>query len=190
MNKTYIRDTKFQRIDFAKNPITKADHEHCSFNNCNFSNADLAGINFLECEFINCNLSLAKISNSAFRDVKFNDCKLLGLHFNECNEFLFAVEFENCMLNLSSFYKLKLKKTKFKNCSLHEADFTETDLSASVFDDCDLARAIFENTILEKTDFRTSYHYSIDPELNRIKKAMFSKEGIIGLLDRYDIEIS
>jgi hypothetical protein len=52
-----------------------------------------------------------------------------------------------------------------------------------------MANATFENTILEKADLRTSYNYLIDPEINRIKKAKFSKEGIVGLLHRYDIEI-
>jgi hypothetical protein len=52
-----------------------------------------------------------------------------------------------------------------------------------------LTRARFERTVLEKVDFRTSYNYSIDPELNRIKNAKFSIVGIIGLLDKYDIEV-
>jgi hypothetical protein len=49
--------------------------------------------------------------------------------------------------------------------------------------------ATFENTILEKADLRTAYNYSIDPTMNKIKKAMFSKAGISGLLDRLDIDI-
>jgi hypothetical protein len=36
---------------------------------------------------------------------------------------------------------------------------------------------------------RTSYNYSINPEVNRIKKAKFSTTGIAGLLHKYDIEI-
>jgi len=84
---------------------------------------------------------------------------------------------------------MKLKKLIFKNCNLTEVDFTEADLSAALFDHCDLAKALFENTILEKADFRTSYNYSIDPEMNKIKKARFSTPGIAGLLDKYDIDI-
>ena len=68
-------------------------------------------------------------------------------------------------------------------------DFTECDLTQSVFDKCDFTDAKFENSILEKADLRTSYHYSINPEVNRIKKARFSLSGIPGLLDKYDIEI-
>jgi uncharacterized protein YjbI with pentapeptide repeats len=114
---------------------------------------------------------------------------MLGLHFQDCNPFLLSFVFENCTLNLSSFYKLKLKKTSFKNSGLQEVDFSETDLSGSAFENCDLAKATFDQTNLEKADFRTSYNYSIDPELNRIKKAKFSLSGIIGLLNRYDIDV-
>ena len=99
------------------------------------------------------------------------------------------MSFENCLLNLSSFHRLKLKKTIFKNCSLHEASFIEADLTGSVFENCDLLQAAFEQTLLEKVDFRTSYNYVINPETNRIKKAKFSQSGIAGLLQSYDIEI-
>ena len=84
---------------------------------------------------------------------------------------------------------MKIKKTVFKTSSLHEVDFAEADLSNSLFDNCDLAHAIFENTNLEKSDFRSSFNYSINPEINKIKKAKFSLNGIAGLLEKYDIDI-
>jgi uncharacterized protein YjbI with pentapeptide repeats len=93
------------------------------------------------------------------------------------------------LLNHSSFYQTKIKKTIFKNTQLQETDFTECDLTGSVFGHCDFTRAVFENTIMEKADFRTSYSYSIDPARNRIKRAKFSLDQISGLLDKYDIEI-
>ena len=85
--------------------------------------------------------------------------------------------------------KTKIKKTFFKNSQLQEADFTDCDLANSSFENCNLAKARFENTILEKVDFRTSCNYSINPEINRIKKAKFSLTQVAGLLDKYDIEI-
>ena len=132
---------------------------------------------------------MVKLTGTTLRDIKFSGCKLLGLHFEDCSDFLFSVSFDNCILNLSSFYKRKLKKIIFKNTSLQEVDFTEADLSFAQFDNCDLRGATFVGTILEKADFRNAYNYAIDPELNRIKKAKFSLSGIAGLLNKYDIEI-
>lgn len=90
---------------------------------------------------------------------------------------------------MAVFHKLKLKKYRFTDCNLQEADFTETDLSGSIFENCDLQRTIFYNTILQQADFTSSYNYSIDPERNRIKKAHFSRLGVVGLLDKYNIVI-
>ena len=110
--------------------------------------------------------------------------------FNLCSDFLFAVSFENCILDLSSFYKVKLTNTGFKNCKLQEVDFVEADLTRAVFDNCDLNGANFENTILEKADFRTAYNYAMDPGVNNLRKAKFSFPAVVGLLNKYEIEIS
>jgi uncharacterized protein YjbI with pentapeptide repeats len=72
---------------------------------------------------------------------------------------------------------------------LQEVDFTESDLSGSSFDNCDLSGALFENTNLEKTDFRSAFNYTINPEINRMKKARFSLPGVAGLLEKYGIVI-
>ncbi|HEX6848165.1 MAG TPA: pentapeptide repeat-containing protein, partial [Chitinophagaceae bacterium] len=157
--------------------------------NCDLSDADLSQRVFLDCEFNSCNLSGSNFVKTGLKNIKFRECKLLGLHFENCDPFLFAVDFDKCLLSLSSFYKIKLKKTRFKDSNLSEVDFTEADLTSSLFDNCDLAGAKFERTILEKADLRTAHNYSIDPELNKIKKARFSRAGITGLLDKYDIDI-
>jgi len=189
MERAYFEDEVFEKIDYSVAKLPKGDYDSCSFLYCNFSNADLSNINFTDCEFRGCNMSIAKLTKTAFKGIEFIDCKLMGLHFEHCEPFLFAVSFDNCVLNFSSFYKLKLKKTRFKDSSLHEADFTDADLSLSVFENSDLARATFDNTNLEKADFRTSYNYAIDPSSNILKKAKFSLQGIVGLLYKYDIEI-
>ena len=190
MQKNYITDQKYEKEDYTENQIEKADYEGCYFLNCNFSGIDLSDINFTDCEFIDCNLSSAKIIQTTFGDVLFKDCKMLGLHFENCNEFIFSARFDNCILNFCSFYKRKMKKTSFRRCSLQEADFTETDLTESNFDKCDLKDTKFENTILEKADLRTAFNYSIDPELNKIKKGKYSFPSVAGLLLKYDIIIS
>jgi fluoroquinolone resistance protein len=189
MKRTYTEGSHFDNTDFTVIKLAGGEYENCSFSACNFSNADISGIHFIDCRFNSCNFSLTKLASTVLRDIQFTDCKLLGLHFDHCDSFLFAANFENCNLHLSSFYKLKLKKTLFKKTALHEVDFTEADLSNAVFDHCDLAGSIFENTLLEKANLRTADNYSIDPEKNKIKKAKFSMPGIAGLLHKYDIEI-
>lgn len=185
----YVEDQLFEKIDFTKTGLIKAEFDSCKFIGCDFSNTDLLGVDFASCMFEGCNLSMAKPTKTAFRDIHFLSCKILGVHFETCNEFLFSVTFDQCVLDLSSFVKMKMKKTKISQSSLHEVDFTETDISESVFDCCDFSRAIFDNTNIAKADFRSSHGFSIDPSRNKMKKARFSMEGVVGLLDKYDIVI-
>jgi len=70
---------------------------------------------------------------------------------------------------------------------MRQVDLTECDLSQAVLEGCDLADAVFERTILEKADLRGALNYSIDPAMNRVKKARFSLEGLPGLLIKFDI---
>ncbi|MEO8085224.1 MAG: pentapeptide repeat-containing protein [Bacteroidota bacterium] len=185
----FIAEKTFEKLNFKLNPLEKGEYELCIFKVCDFSDADLSGIKFIECEFVDCNLSNAKISDVILRDASFNNCKLIGLMFNTCNSFGFSVGFNGCNLSHSSFYQKKLKGAVFKNSRLQEVDFTESDLTNAVFENCDFLNATFEKTILEKTDFRSSFNYSINPDLNKIKKAKFSLSGIEGLLHHIDIEI-
>ncbi len=189
MTRSSIVNRQFEKTNFSLIGIEVGDYDQCIFLGCDFSEVDLSLINFYDCSFFGCNLSMAKLAKNTLQDVKFKDCKLLGLHFETCNEIMFSVSFEQCILNLACFYRLKMKKTRFVECSLMEVDFTEADLHGGVFDHCDLLGARFENTNLEKVDFRTAKNYTIDPEGNRIHKARFSKDGVMGLLYRWDIDV-
>ena len=189
MSKVYIEDQVIEKKDYSSEGLPKGEYENCRFVNCSFANCDLSEDIFLECEFEQCDLSLAKLNYTALRDAVFKSCKMVGLGFQDCNQLLLSVQFEDCQLKLASFYKLKLKATKFVNCNLQEVDFTEADLTGSTMDNCDLSRAVFEYTNIEKSDLRSSFNYQINPEINKIKKAKFSLSGVRGLLSQFDIEI-
>jgi len=72
---------------------------------------------------------------------------------------------------------------------MKEVSFIGTNLTNSNFENCNLDNAIFNDTQLAGADFRTAYNYKIDPEFNPMRKARFSTQGIVGLLDKYDIKI-
>ena len=189
MERAIHEEKQFEKISFAEAIYPASDHEECAFDQCDFSKSDLSGSSFVDTLFIGCQFSMTSLSNTTFRNVRFKNCKLLGLHFEDCNNFLFTVSFENCSVKLCSFTKMNLQNTRFIHSALHEIDFTETNLSAAVFDHSDLSGSIFDGTKLEKADFRTAFNYSIDPERNRLKKAKFSLSGVVGLLDKHDIQI-
>ncbi len=189
MIRPYFEEEKYSGINYANELLEKGEYDNCEFTNCQMRELDLSGYIFADCLFKDCDLSMSTLLNTAFSNVKFMNCKLLGLQFDQCHAFMFSVRFELCQLNLSSFYQRKLKKGWFKDCQLHEVDFTEADLNKTIFDNCDLNSAIFDRTNLESADFRTSFNYTLDPDLNKVKKARFSLQGLPGLLGKYDLRI-
>jgi fluoroquinolone resistance protein len=188
-NPGFFDGQSFSRQDYTISPLPGGEYDGCTFLNCNFSNSDLTDIRFLDCTFDGCDLSLSRLTGSVMTGIKFLNCKMLGLLFETCNKHGFSAGFDNCILDHSSFSRLKLRKTIFRNVTFHEADFSDCDLSGSVFDRCDLGGAVFENSVLEKTDFRSAINFSIDPEKNKIRHAMFSLTGLPGLLEKYHLEI-
>jgi len=189
MKMDYIADQKFGNISFGAHPLKRGEYENCRFADCDFSETDLSDFVFTDCEFSFCNLSLAKLTGTTFRDDKFINCKMLGLHFDDCNEFGVSFSFENCTLDHSSFYKLKIIKTVFSGSRLTGVDFSDCDLTGSSFLDCDLSGAVFDNSNLERVDFITAVNYSLDPDKNKLKRTRFSSGGLPGLLNKYDIII-
>lgn len=185
----YQYDQRFENINATERPFDIGEYEQCVFFQVDFGLANLTDFNFSECIFEHCNLSGVRLDGAILRDCRFLHCKLLGLRFETCNTLIFSVAFADCLLDHSSFYQIKLKKTPFLRCHLKEVDFTEADLSEVNFADCNLLDALFDRSNLEKANFSTSLYYRIDPTINNIKKAKFSLDGLPGLLAAYTIEI-
>jgi uncharacterized protein YjbI with pentapeptide repeats len=179
----------FEKVTYIGKKINNREFEDCVFKNCDFSNSDFSNNSFMDCEFIECNLSMTQLGASSLKTVHFKNCKLMGIQFQSCQDFLFNVQFQDCILDYSSFANKKMPKTKFNSCSMKEVTFIGTNLTQSVFGNCNLDNAIFNDTLLAGVDFTTAYNYKIDPDFNPMKKAKFSNQGIAGLLDKYDIKI-
>lgn len=169
--------------------LQRGEYENCTFINCELSESDFTALKFIDCTFEGCNLSMIKLAGTAFQDVTFKDSKMLGIRFDTASGFGLSFSFENCRLDHSSFFRLKLRKTRFRNCEMEGVDFGEADLTEALFENTKLVQAIFDNTTLEKADLRTASGFSIDPERNTLKKAKFAQSGLAGLLDKFQIQV-
>lgn len=182
-------DKTFERVLYAEKVVKGREFQSCIFSNCDFSNSDFSYNKFLDCTFIGCNLSMMKLHGSTMNNTIFKNCKILGINFSECEDSLFAVQFESCILNYSSFMGKKMARTHFVQTDLKEVSFVETNLTGSVFDQTDMTGAIFNNTNLSAANLATAFNYVIDPQLNNVKKASFSLQDLPGLLTRFNIKI-
>jgi fluoroquinolone resistance protein len=179
----------FENEIFTGQTIKGREFQDCTFVKCDLSNSNFTHNKFLDCTFDNCNLSMLKLNASTLSNAVFKNCKILGVIFSDCHDMLFSVAFDGCVLDYSSFMAKKMTKTKFNRSSLKEVNFSRTNISESVFNDVDLSGAVFNQTNLSGANLINARNYSIEPELNIIKKASFSMDGIRGLLDKYQINI-
>lgn len=182
-------DKTFEKFIRTDAKIGGREFDGCIFKNCDFSNTVFSECTFIDCTFDGCNLSMAKFPASALKTVAFANSKLLGIRFDECENFLFAVSFRDCVLDYSWFTNKKMQKTEFLNCSLKGVNFLGCDLTSADFARANLDGAVFDNTILKAADFTSAYNFGIDPEINPMPKARFSASGIAGLLKKYNIKI-
>jgi fluoroquinolone resistance protein len=182
-------DKVFEGLDRVEKTTTGREFQSCTFRKCDFSNSNFPGNKFVDCVFDGCNLSMMHLQNSFLNNVEFYNCKILGVNFSECQNLLFSVKFENCILDYASFMGKKMLNTRFIKTSLKETTFSQANLAGSLFEQSDLSGTVFNRTDLGGANFATSYNYTIDPELNNIKKAVFSSDGIPGLLTKHQIRI-
>lgn len=189
MNNAYYAEETFNGTDFTLELFESGDYENCRFINCRFTNTNLSGCTLIDCEFVDCDLSNAHLAGVSVRNSSFTDCKMVGLQFSNCTKFGFSATFKSCNLNFSSFFNLDVTRCSFDDCQLQDVDFSQAVLTGVVFEYCDFAKATFSSTSLLRTDLRTSYNFSIDPERNQIRGAQFSMQGLPGLLEKYNIVV-
>ncbi len=177
---------------FIKAVLSSADIEEtyteCRFDNCSLANADTGNTDFHNCVFSACNMSMIKIGGS-MHDVEFRNCQMTGADFSQLNKFSSNLSFIDCNLDYAIFTHLKLRGSVFRRCRLFDATFDESDLTAVSFDECNLERTSFYHCNLEKTDFSTACNYTINPNDCKLKKTIFSENGLRGLVSHLNIII-
>ncbi|MGZ3652709.1 MAG: pentapeptide repeat-containing protein [Bdellovibrionota bacterium] len=160
--------------------------EACTFRRCNFGGAAFSRSRFVGGSFEHCDLSNVQLAGAALRDVTFRGCKLMGVNWAMCSS-VAHLTFEDCVLDLSAFVGLDLRKSVIRNCRARETDFADANLSEANCQGTDFAGARFSRTNLTKADFRRALNYTIRPDDNKLKKARFSLPEATLLLHGLDI---
>lgn len=114
------------------------------------------------------------------------DCKAIGILWDDSAN-PFSINFEDCILNYSSFYGKNMKNGVFKNCMVQEVIFSEAKLLKANFQGADLRDSIYDNTDLTQANFEGAINYSIDLNLNKTKGAIFQLPEAMALLKSFDI---
>jgi fluoroquinolone resistance protein len=186
----------FKTVALDHEEVRGITFRDCTFTQCSFEETTFRACVFQACSFKKCNLSLMKVDRSAFTNTKFEDSKVVGVNWVkaawgkvEIHQLLKSIDFNNCVLNYSTFMGLTLVKTNIKKCIAREVDFSETNLSQANCSYTDFLNSQFRHTNLTGADFTGAINYFIVPNQNTLKKTRFSLPEALSLLYNLDIEI-
>jgi fluoroquinolone resistance protein len=186
-----IEDAEIKNADYARVEFKSKEIVDTTFVRCSFAEALFYDCRFKNCAFIKCDLSMMRVKSSVFSSVRFEGCKAIGINWTEASwqkgAFFRLIDFEDCALNYSSFFGLKLKKMRMTHCIAKEVDFGEADLSGAVFAFTDFSGSTFLHTDLTDADFVNAVNYTISAKLNTLKKTKFSLPEAMSLLRGLDI---
>jgi uncharacterized protein YjbI with pentapeptide repeats len=149
----------------------------------------LTGLRFEDCTFRDCDFTGATLGETAFQDCTFEECKLSGLRWDEVRALNFACSFLRSNLSFSVFAGRDLTRCKFKDCKLEEADLERAVCDGLAFDGCQLSGAQWSGASCLKSDFRASQGLTFDPNRVRLKGALFTTEGLRGLVAHHGITV-
>ena len=124
-----------------------------------------------------------------FQDILFEESKIVGAEFHKCDKTFFSIRLEKSIVMVCNFSELKMKRTSFCGSKVKECYFNDTQLSESDFTKTDLEGTLFHHCDLSKADFRGAVNYSINPQSNVMKKAIFSAPEALALLTFFYIKI-
>ncbi len=182
---------EFKNLSLQGEKISKSEFEDCTFVSCDFSETFFSSCRFIECDFIDCNLSLIKLTSSKMSNLNFNGCKMIGIDWTMCDWTSLLtpepIRFNECVLNDSNFFGLKLEDLVMKACRAKEVDFRNATLKKANFTETDFKGALFEKTHLEEADFTDAQNTYIDIRSNYLQGAIFSRYEALFLLESMGI---
>ncbi len=167
------------------------------FRDCIFEDCDLRELRLHDCElvdsdFLACDLGLVDVHGSSFGGVTLEASHVVGVVWSRAlasSERRLELDFQDSVLNFSTFESLDLRKRRFEGCTIHEALFQDCDLRDVSFRHSDLAGTQFQRCDLRGADLRTAREYSIVARDNRIEGLRASLPEATGLLSGLGIEL-
>lgn len=182
-------DREFDSIDLKEVLISQSEFQRCDFNRCDLSQSVFTDCRFDDCTFQSCDLSLIKFKEVHLRNSTFIGSKLVGIDWTGVAK-TFSADFSDCVLNLSNFSAMNLKKRKIVNCIAHEVSFAESNMTESNCRLTDFAGSVFSKTNLTRADFTDARNYIIDVRANTTTKMKLSLPEALSLLQTLGIIIS
>src|SRR5262245_14849888 len=135
-------NVSFTKVKFEAARLIGKEFNACVFAHCSLRESSFRQCKFSDCIFQDCDLSLVRFEGSSFASTSFERSKVIGVDWTLAAWSRFQADspitFTECIVDLSAFIGLTLRKIVFKKCSAKEVEFSEADLSTANFNGTDL----------------------------------------------------
>jgi fluoroquinolone resistance protein len=188
-------DREFKDLTVHGEEIGFKEFRECVFVGCSFREAVFRACRFHTCLFRQCDLSIVRVRDCGFTNTTFEDSKAVGINWAEADwprgkSLLASIDFFNCAVSYSTFIGLRLPRINITRCVARDVDFSGADLTRANCTHTDFSDSRFLNTNLTEADFTGATNYSINANLNVLKKTRFSFPEAMALLDSLDIVLT
>lgn len=194
MNKEVIESEKIVNQTFQNDVYQSIYYNDCHFQNCIFESCEWSNCQWLNCQFTDCKFVQFKSTDSQMKQSFFKNCELIGIDWFTLlpkGVFQYPIEaFESCLLKYCVFTVLDLSNYQFSGNRMLACQFTECDLTKSSFKNCELKQTLFTHCNLSHADFTDAKGYEINPLINKLQAARFSKPEVYRLIEYLPIQIT
>jgi len=170
--------SNFEDCKFVNCNLSVTQFLECEFIDCEFKNSDLTLIQFDKSKFLETDFKNCKITGVNWTSLDWRSITLVSPIF-----------FQSCDISFSVFNSLELHELNLQNSKAHSVDFSECDLKGSNFFKTDFMDSRFSLSKLDKCNFEEAINYYIDPLKNSIEGAKFSSPEVLSLLSHFKIKI-
>lgn len=182
---------KFRNLILQGEEICDKEFSDSVFTRCFFHETAFVGCKFRGCEFRECDLSLIRVKGCSFTNTQFKNSKVVGVNWAEAawgkRALLPSIDFFDCAINYSTFIGLDLCRINLTGCVAKDVDFAEANLTQANCTHTDFSDSRFLHTDLTEADFTGATNYSINANLNVLKRTKFSFSEAMSLLYSLDI---
>ncbi len=189
-----FEDKEYEGVTFKDEFITEEVFANCTFKNCRFVHCTLFKCNFKHCAFISntferCDISVCSFKESRVEKMTLIKTKAVGIDWSGKFKYKLEINFEGCVINLSSFAEVTLKNFILKDCTAHDCDFQDASAPKGNFTGTDLKGSQFLRTDLREANFTNARNYIINPLTNKIAKGTYSVPDAYSFLDLLGINL-
>jgi len=193
---TEFANQEFKGVVYKNGSLSLKEFTSCLFVKCSFLETVFKECHFDHCTFRKCDLSLVHLKDCSFSETRFEDSQVIGVDWTETTwanaKFSLAkpVDFQNCVINFSTFMGMNLKQINILKCVAREVSFEDANLSGANCSFTDFTSSRFLHTNLTGADFTGAKNYTIAAHFNTLKKTKFSLPEAMSLLYSLDIVLS